>query len=124
MAAHKFTRSGGKKAPPRRGNEIRTHPLSKEEVARWERAYKKFSDQARKRFALDTVLSHLAYDYLVVGTYLSNKAAFKTQKARAARKNLESACSKMLSAARLLSGFIRKAGVPTEMLSILRGKKT
>ena len=124
MAAHKSTRSGGKKAPPRRGNEIRTHPLSKEEVARWERAYKIVSDRARKRFALDTVLAHLAYDYLVVGVYLSNKAAFKTRRARAARKNLESACSKMLSATRLLSNFIRKAGVPSSLLSILRGGKT
>ena len=124
MAAHKFTRSGGKKAPPRRGNEIRTHPLSKEEVARWERAYKKIDNQARKRFALDTVLADLAYNYLVVGIYLSNKAAFKTQKARAARTSLESACSKMLSATRLLSDFIRKASVPTSPRSILRGRKT
>ena len=124
MAAHKFTRSGGQKTPPRRGNEIRTHPLSKEEVARCERAYQKFSDVARKRFALDTVLTNLAYEYLVVGIYLSNNAAFKTQKARAARKNLESACSKMLSATHLLSDFIRKAGVPTSPSSILRGRKT
>ena len=70
------------------------------------------------------MLSHLAYEYLVVGIYLSNKAAFKTQKARAARKNLESACSKMLSATRLLSNFIRKAGVPTSPRSMLRGKRT
>ena len=122
MATRKSTRSGGQN-PPRRGNEIRTHPLSKEEVARWERSYKKISAKARKRFALDTVLAHLAYEYLVVGVYLSNRAAFKTHRARAARKNLVSALSKLLSATHLLSNFIRKAGVPTSSRSILRGKQ-
>jgi hypothetical protein len=124
MATRKSTRSGGQKTPPRRGNEIRTHPLSKEEGTRWKRAYKKLSDETRKPFVLDRVLANLCYEYLIVGVYLSDKIAFKTRRARTARKNLESACSNILSAIHLLSGFIRKSGVPTSPLSILRDSQT
>ena len=122
MATRKSTRSKGKKIPPRRGNEIRTHPLSKKEVAQWERAYKKYLGKAREPFALDEALKHLSYEYVLLGVYLSDKKAFKTLKARAARKKLGSAVSKLLSAIHLLAGFLRSSGVPMSPRSMLRGK--
>lgn len=121
MADRKSTRSKGKNIPPRRGNEIRTHPLSKEEATRWERAYKKFSDEARKPLALDEGLMHLVYEYLVIEAYLLNKKSFKTRGARAARKDLESASSKLLSAINLLCKFMRAVGLPISPRSVIRG---
>jgi hypothetical protein len=123
MATRKSTRSGDD-SPPRRGNEIRTHPLSQEDVARWKRSYEKFRIKARKPFALDTALTNLAHEYLVIGVYLSDETAFKSHTARRARKSLVSACDNVLSATHLLSAFIRQTGVPTSPHSMLRRNPT
>ena len=113
MATRKSTRSGGKKAPPRRGNEIRTHPITKQEVVRWERVNETFDDLARKRCALDEVLAHLVLEYFVVEAYLSNETYFTEDKARAARQTLLDVSSNLLSVLSMLGAFIRKAGLPT-----------
>lgn len=124
MATRKSTRSGGKKAPPRRGNEIRTHPLTKREAVRWELADETFDDLARRRCALDEVLTHLVLEYFVVEAYLSNETYFKADSARAARQGLLGASSKLLSVLSLLGTFIREAGLPTSPRSMLQGKRT
>jgi len=118
MATRKSTRSGGQKTPPRRGNEIRTHPSKIRKQTLREEGLpaglrKTLRDDALKPLALDQIRMYLVVQALTLATYLECKAPFKARKARAARHHLFAAIDSIAAAIKHLTAFARSAEKPT-----------